>query len=437
VSVLAISWTPIRGLVFAKSGTPIRSALIGIVCALLTGASSPPAASAIETSVSAASAGITLQALVDESAPGDVILLDADLPPGPVRIDKPITLRGRGGRIDGDRIGSTIVIAAPGVFIEGVAVRNSGDDVGRSDACIYVEPQATGAVLRGNTLSDCAFGIWVHETEGVVIEGNTVSSRRDARVNDRGNGIHLFDASGLVVRGNEVHTARDGIYVSATESSIIADNHTSKVRYGIHYMYSYGNEIRGNVANDNTIGLALMESHDLVVEDNVAMRNKRNGLLFRDVEDSQVRRNHLEANGNGMFFFSSVRNVIEDNLLIGNEMGLKVWAGTKDNHFSGNVIRGNRQQVFYVASEDQVWGQDGRGNHWSDYLGWDQDGDGVGDRPHRVDSFTANLLYKYPGAVLLMRSPALETLSHLSDSMPILRTPTVIDLAPLIEEPAR
>ncbi|MDH4016901.1 MAG: right-handed parallel beta-helix repeat-containing protein, partial [Actinomycetota bacterium] len=183
-------------------------------------------------------------------------------------------------------------------------------------------------------------------------------------------------------------------------------------------------------------GLALMESHDLVVEDNVAMRNKRMGLLFRDVEDSQVRRNHLEANGNGMFFFSSARNVVEDNVVVGNEMGLKVWAGTKDNVISGNVIRGNRQQVFYVASEDQIWGEDGRGNYWSDYLGWDQDGDGIGDRPHRVDSFTANLLYRYPAAVLLMRSPALETLAHLSDLMPILRTPTVIDVAPLTKDPS-
>ena len=413
----------------------VAGLLSSLVAAGVLALAAPASLRAAEISVTPG--GPALAHVVTAAAPGDVVRVEAGEHRGPIRIDTPIVLQGHGGVIDGGGEGSVLVVAAPGARVEGVAIRNSGEDVGASDACIYVEPGATDAVLRDNTLTECAFGIWVHETSGVVIERNRVSSRADVREGDRGNGIHLFDASGLVVRGNEIGVARDGIYVSATEESLIAENHTSQVRFGIHYMYSYGNEIRGNVANDNKIGLALMESHDLVVEDNVAMRNKRNGLLFRDVEDSQVRRNRLEANGNGMFFFSSARNVVEDNLVIGNEMGLKVWAGTKDNVLSGNVIRGNRQQVFFVAADDQVWGENGRGNHWSDYLGWDQDGDGVGDRPHRVDSFTANLLYRHPSAVLLLRSPALEMLAHLSDLMPILRTPTVIDVAPLIEEPRR
>jgi nitrous oxidase accessory protein len=135
-----------------------------------------------------------------------------------------------------------------------------------------------------------------------------------------------------------------------------------------------------------------------------------------------------------MFFFSSTDNVIENNWILDNEMGMKVWAGTVRNRVKGNVIRGNRVQVFYVGAEDQIWGESGQGNHWGDYLGWDQDGDGVGDRPHRVDSFTTQLLHRYPSAVLLMRSPALEMLSHLADRLPVLRTPTVVDVSPLISE---
>jgi nitrous oxidase accessory protein len=180
-----------------------------------------------------------------------------------------------------------------------------------------------------------------------------------------------------------------------------------------------------------------MESRDLVVEDNRAADNVRQGLLFRDVQDSQIRRNRLERNGSGMFFFSSTDNVIEDNLVLDNDIGLKIWAGTRRNRVEGNVIRGNREQVFYVGAEDQIWGESGRGNHWGDYLGWDQDGDGIGDRPYRVDSFTAGLLYRYPSAALLMRSPALETLSHLADRLPMLRTPTIVDRSPLLGDSGR
>jgi len=380
--------------------------------------------------------GPSLQAVLDAALPGDVVELHPGVHAGPLRIDKPLILRGRGGVIDGGGQGSALVVSAPGARVEGVVIRNSGEDVGASDACIYVEPSATGAVLRDNTLTRCAFGIWVHETDGVQIIDNRIESREELRTTDRGNGIQLFNASNLVVRGNEVSLARDGIYVAATEDSVIEGNVTSNVRFGIHYMYSYRNTVSGNVANDNTVGLALMESRDLVVEDNRAFRNKRNGLLFRDVERSQIRRNHLEGNGSGMFFFSSIENVIADNRIIDNEIGIKVFAGTKRNLVEGNVIRGNREQVFYVASEDQLWGDEGPGNYWSDYIGWDQNGDGVGDRPHRVDSFTTSLLHRYPSASLLLRSPALGMLAHMAERMPMFRSPAVIDRAPLMLEPA-
>ena len=374
-----------------------------------------------------------LAAALGRAEDGDVIELPEGRWAGGVRIEKVVTLRGRGGVIDGRGRGRVLDVVAPGVRLEGLTVAHSGTNVGRSDACIYLEPTATGTVVVGNELLDCAFGIWVHETRSARIEDNHVVGREELRPTDRGNGIHLFDASQLVVRGNRVERARDGIYVSATEQSLIEGNRTTHQRFGIHYMYSYDNTLRGNESEDNTVGFALMESQRLVVEDNVALRNERNGLLFRDVQDSSIRRNRLERNGSGMFFFSSTGNRIEDNVIRHNELGLKIWAGTRRNVVAGNEIVGNRQQVFYVGAADQVWGEGGRGNRWGDYLGWDQDGDGIGDRPHRADTFSARLIYRYPAAALLLRSPALEMLSHLARGFPLLQAPTIVDVAPLVE----
>jgi nitrous oxidase accessory protein len=387
------------------------------------------------TLVNAESDRENLQAILDSAVPGDVIELGPGRYDGPIRIEKRLTLRGRGGVIHGGGVGTPLVVVAPGVRIEGLVVQGSGEDVGAPDTCIYLVASATGAVVRGNTLRDCAFGIWVHETDGAQIENNRIWGRKGVRVSDRGNGIHLFNASNLAVIDNEVYDVRDGIYVSATENSLIEGNLAERVRFGVHYMYSYDNVLRDNVMSHNTLGIALMESHNLIVEGNRAFGNRREGLLFRDLRNSEIRRNLLERNGNGMFFYSSTGNVIEDNLLLENEIGLKIWAGTRRNRMEGNVIRGNREQVFYVGAEDQVWGESGRGNYWGDYLGWDQDGDGIGDRPHRVDSFTAGLLYRYPSATLLLRSPALEILSHMADRLPMLRTPTIVDRSPLLAEP--
>ncbi|MBW2313317.1 MAG: nitrous oxide reductase family maturation protein NosD [Deltaproteobacteria bacterium] len=373
-------------------------------------------------------------AAVAAAREGDVVELPPGSWPGPLRIDKALTLRGVGGVLDGGGVGTVLTIDAPGVRVEGLHLANSGEDIGAPDACIFITQRSTGAEVRDSTMRRCAFGVWVHETRGVRILDNQIEGNSGLRVADRGNGIHLFDASELVVRGNRISGARDGIYVSATEDSLIEDNRTDGQRFGIHYMYSYRNTLRGNRSHDNVVGMALMESRHLVVEDNEALRNERNGILFRDVQFSRIHGNRLEGNGNGMFFFSSTENSIRDNRIADNDVGLKIWAGTRRNVVENNHIVGNRQQVFYVGAKDQTWGEAGRGNRWGDYVGWDQDGDGVGDRPYRVDSFKARLNYQYPATVLLLHSPALEILSHLSNHLPLLQTPTVVDVSPLLGE---
>ncbi len=373
-----------------------------------------------------------VQAAIDRSRVGDVV----EVPPGVyhehVRVEHRITLRGTGGVLDGSGEGTVLTVAAAGTIIEGLRIRNSGNDLGAPDVCLYVEPTADDAIVRRNELTDCSFGIWTHETRRTRVEHNRVEGRPHLRPSDRGNGIHLFDGSELRVTHNTVVGARDGIYVSATDDSLIAYNRTNDQRYGIHYMFSQRNTLRGNHSSHNTAGIALMQSRELIVEDNVAEGNERFGILFRDAQECSITGNVLRGNGQGMFFFSSTENLIANNRLVHNDIGAKIWAGSVRNDVHDNAFIGNRQQVFYVSAEDLVWGDAGRGNLWSDYVGWDQDGDGVGDIPYRLDSFTAVLIHRYPAASLLLRSPTLELLGRLERQMPIFSVPSIVDRSPLM-----
>lgn len=378
----------------------------------------------------------TLQATVDVALPGDVVEVPPGVWKGPVVIRRAITLRGEGGIIDGGGEGTVLRVAAAGVVVTGLRVLSSGKDLGGPDACIFVEKAATGARLQDNHVEDCGFGIWVHETKGAQIKGNRVVGSLTGHRSNRGNGIHLFNASELVVLDNHVTGGRDGIYVSATEDSLIERNRMSETRYGIHYMFSYRNKVRFNEARSNTNGMALMESHHLDVRANVATDNAERGLLVRDVQYTAIIGNRLERNGEGLFMYSSTENDIRDNVIRQNLIGARIWAGSVRNDVRDNSFVGNRTQVFYVAATDLEWGVEGPGNYWGDYLGWDQDGDGVGDRPYRVDSFKSRLTYQYPAAGLLLRSPALELLSHLEQRVAVLRVPTVVDRRPRARRPA-
>jgi len=374
-----------------------------------------------------------LQARIDAASPGDVVDLGGGDWAGPATIDKRLVLRH--GVIDGRGTGSALVVKAPGVVIEGVTVHDSGKDLGGPDACIWLEKAATGAEVRGSTVRGCAFGIWVNEAAGAHVIDNRVIGTLEGSRSDRGNGIQLFNASRLVVERNVVTGGRDGIYVSATTDSVIAENRISDARYGVHYMFSYRNTLRGNESRRSVGGFALMESREIQAIGNVATDNTEHGILFRDAQYCTIEGNRLERNGEGLFFFSSTENKITRNVVVGNGVGVKIWAGSLRNVVSDNVLVNNKIQVFYVGVHDLVVGHDRPGNYWSDYLGWDQNGDGVGDRPYRVDSFTTGLIHRFPAAALLLRSPALELLAHLEESMPILRTPTLVDEKPLMRRP--
>jgi nitrous oxidase accessory protein len=375
----------------------------------------------------------SVQEAVDAAAPGDTILLPPGDWPGPVVLDRPLTLSSeggpeQGGTLVGDGDGHVLVVDAPGARVVGLSLRRSGVDRVREDACILV--RGADALVQGNRMRECLYGIAVRETTGAQVLDNEVDGRPDIRPADRGNGIHLFGSTHLVVRGNTVRQSRDGIYVSATHDSRIEDNDASEQRYGIHYMWAHRNVVTGNHTHHNNGGIALMESRDLVVVGNEASDNRRHGILFRDVERCRIEANRVERNTEGMFFFGALDNTIRGNRIAGNQIGARIWTGNERNRIADNDFVGNRSQVLYVSLRDEVWeGEAGR-NHWSDHLGWDQDGDGLGDRPYRVDSLLAGLLYRAPAAVLLLSSPTLELLRQAQALLPALRVPTITDTQP-------
>jgi len=296
----------------------------------------------------------TLQATLDAASAGDVVEVPEGTWPGGITIDKRITLRGRGGVIDGGGKGTVVRVTAPGAVVEGLKIVASGDDLGAPDACVYVSKEAVGARLAKNELRGCAFGIWIHETEKAEIVGNRVIGTLLGHRSNRGNGIHLFNASNLVLRDNVISGGRDGIYVSAVEDSLIENNHFEATRYGVHYMFSYSNILRNNTGVKNFSGFALMGSRYIKVLGNVATGNEEYGLLLRDIEDCEIRDNRLENNGLGLLVYSSIDNQIVDNVLVANEVGAKNGEQTVQGT-TGVITRAGIKTATVWATARTVW----------------------------------------------------------------------------------
>nr|WP_090276492.1 nitrous oxide reductase family maturation protein NosD [Halopseudomonas litoralis] len=370
---------------------------------------------------------------------------------GQFSIDTTLTLRCEPGAVlQAEGKGNVLTISASDVTIEGCALRNWGRNLTEMDAAIFVKPTATDVVLRNNHLQGTGFGIWLDAARGAVVENNRVEGEPDTRSQDRGNGIHLINTNDSRIVDNHVINTRDGVYLGNSNNNLIHGNVMEDLRFGVHYMFSQNNKVTGNTTRRTRTGYALMQSRMLTVEDNRSEDDRNYGILMNFITYSTIRNNYVSnvqrgqtgddsmikgGEGKALFIYNSLFNTIQGNHFRGSNLGIHLTAGSEDNKISDNAFVGNEQQVKYVATRTQEWSVEGRGNYWSDYLGWDRNDDGLGDMPYEPNDNVDRLLWMYPQVRLLMNSPAIELLRWVQRAFPVIKMQGVQDSHPLMHLP--
>jgi nitrous oxidase accessory protein len=377
--------------------------------------------------------GDDLAAAVRAAQPGDTVQVQRGQYRANLLIDKPLTLRGLDRpTLSGGNQGDTIRVTAPDVVIEGLIVRDSGDDLKAQNAGIYLYPGAHRAVVRHCDLTYNLFGLWIEKADDVRIEHNVITGKREYASPQRGNGVQLYNTKGAQILNNDISFVRDALYVDVSHHAVFKGNRLHHSRYGTHYMNSYYNLWEDNDTYYNRGGLALMEVRDQVVRGNRAWGNSDHGIMLRTLQDSVIENNVVAGNNRGFFIYDVEYIKLNDNLIVDNTVGVHLSAGSKNNEVEGNDLIGNREQVRYVGARDERWGTQ-RGNHWSNYLGWDRDGDGMGDVPYEANDMVDRLTWRHPSVKLLLASPAVQALRLVGRQFPILRAPSVVDPHPRMQ----
>jgi len=447
-----------------RSADPLWLLAVLVCAGVLLAIGDALAATATATGRRVSPADGPLQAAIDAAAPGEVLRLAPGVYAGGVKIDRPLTLAGEPGAvIDGGGQGDVVRVTAPDVTLSGLGLRNSGRELGDMNSGVFLQKGADRARVEGCTIEAVAFGIWLDALDGAQILNNRITGDAALRSQDRGNGIHFFSTRHSLAAGNEVGEARDGIYIDTSDDNELRDNFLHDLRYGIHYMYANRNALLGNRTTRTRTGYALMSSKNLKVIGNRSERDENYGIALNALNSSEIRDNvvidvqrgranpsgardaHLPAGassgpggaeGKALFVYNSLYNDIRGNVFAGAEIGIHLTAGSEDNRIHGNAFVANRTQVRYVAVKTQEWSVDGRGNWWSDYLGWDRNDDGLGDTPYEPVDGVDRLLWQYPAARVLLASPAVETLRWVQRQFPVLRPQGVRDSHPLMNPPA-
>lgn len=376
--------------------------------------------------------GDDLQAALDAARPGDVVEIERARYVGNFVVDKPLVLRGIDRpTLSGDLRGDTLRIKAPDVVVEGLIVADSGDSLRDQNAGIYLDPGAHRVTVRDSELTYNLFGLWIEKADDVRVERNVITGKRDYASPQRGNGIQLYNTRGARIVGNRISFVRDALYVDVAHHAEFRGNRLHYSRYGTHYMNSYHNLWEDNDSWSNRGGLALMEVRHQVVRNNRTWGNSDHGIMLRTLQDSVIENNVVAGNSRGFFIYDVEYATLRGNLVVDNQVGVHLAALSTRNVVQGNDFVANREQVRYLGTRDERWGgAPGEGNFFSNYLGWDRDGDGVGDLPYEANDLVDRLLWRHPMVRMLLASPAVQALRVVAQQFPVLRAPSVVDAHP-------
>lgn len=399
-----------------------------------------------------------LQQQIDSAPAGAVVELAPGFHEGPVRITKPVTVRGvNGATIRGNGRGSVVWIQSPDVTLEHLHITGSGIDLNSDNAGVFV--QADRAVISGNLIDDCLHGIYVKKAVDCQIEENEILGKEEIQPvqadlagalrpdisescstqldqNRRGNGIHLWNSQRISVRGNNIRDTRDGIYFSFTNQCSVRDNRVSHARFGLHYMYSDYNFFENNQFTENAAGSALMYSKGLLVRGNVFAANvghRAYGIVLTAVDSSRFEGNEIRGNSIGLYLELSNLNQFVGNRIHGSYIGARLTGSSDSNKFSRNVLANNFHPVEIDSggAGANAWSLNGRGNRWNQGSEIDLDGNGVGELPHSETDLLGSLRRPFPIAALLSGSPLLDLVRFAQQHANLPMVPAIVDPNPL------
>jgi nitrous oxidase accessory protein len=283
----------------------------------------------------------TIQEAIDAATPGDTIYISAGVYHENIVINKPITIVSEGSAntiISGNYSGTTVEILSDNVSLCGFKLCNA-------EKSAITLTNVKNCKIRENLIDNIPIFY--------------------------GRGIYAFNCENITVEENDFTNISDE-YVSlylTKKSQIKGNNFTANMRYSqpIFLSYSNNNVIESNLVSgqgvENEGGIGLIYSNNNVIRYNRVVENDWAGISLR----------------------SSNCCVIEGNLIMGQTWDGLIMENCKNNNVYWNNFVSNYRDAHLGSCENMTWDAENLGNYWDDYIGKDENNNGVGDDPYQVD----------------------------------------------------
>ncbi len=305
---------------------------------------------------------------------------------------------------------------------------------------------ARGVVLERLHVDDALFGIHVKNSPETLIRECTVRGRA-IHVAQRGDGIRVYASARSRVERCTVEETRD-VILWFSEGSTFLDNHVRHARYGLHLMNTADATCERNVIEDASVGIFSMYSNQVHLRANRVgpVRGPSGyGIGLKDTDAFVVEGNLIGDARVGLFFDQSPLDPAKPGVVLGNhvawcDISLSFMPSTHDVTFAKNAFVENGVQVEIRGGgklRGNSFERDGRGNYWSDYDGFDADGDGVGETPYRSMNLYEALVDAHPDLKIFEGGMSARAIDWGARVVPLVAPdPKVEDEHPLVAPPA-
>ena len=367
-----------------------------------------------------------LQQAIDKAEPGSLL----ELPPGDYRgnivIDKPLILDGknRKARIIGEGKGTVVSIRSDYVTLRNLTILNSGARHENIDAGVSIK-KAKHVTVDNCHIDNCLFGIDLEEVHQSRITRNWIRSK-PLSLGMRGDAVRLWYSNDNNVSANHITHSRDMV-IWYSHGNMIADNFGEYSRYSLHFMYAGKNDVKNNTYEHNSVGIFFMYSQDSVATGNVVKSSLGTtglGIGLKDCSNFTLRDNTMIYCARGLYidrspFQPDQRNRIEGNRILYNSVGVYFHSLSIANDIVGNIFKGNIDDVYdddqvTLHSVQNLW----KGNYWDTYEGFDRDGDGIGDTPHRLYYYADRMWMLNNNVKFFYASPVISIMNFLAKLAP-------------------
>ncbi len=335
---------------------------------------------------------------------------------------RPVKLRGqRGAELVGTGAGTVLTLEGQASEIDNLIVRGSGRRHTHEDAAI--KAGAEDIVIRHVEVRDSLFGVVLGPCPRCRLENSQVTGNKEDAL--QGDGVKLWEAPRSAVRGCLIQDTRD-LVVWYSRGVELDQNVVRNGRYGTHFMYSHDSTVRNSELVSNVVGVFVMYSSGITLDSNVlagARGAAGLGVGFKESDSAVVVGNQLVANTTGAYLDRTPRSsatpvTIRGNRFALNETALRLHSSERGLAVIDNGFMSNAEALAVEGGGDALAVEFGH-NRWSDYRGYDLDGDGTGDIPYQVEVLSNELKEDVPALRLFEGTAAFALIDAIAHASPV------------------